>query len=98
MSEEQRRKQRVCLNRDNFEQIKRLYKIKTKNELLEITNLGISALKNLTRKIESYDGADEPTFDVLYKKLGRKRKNKNELHNEIRSIMGNDDSLTLKRV
>ena len=33
MSEEQERKQRVCVNRDNFKQVERLCKIKTKNEL-----------------------------------------------------------------
>ena len=95
MSEERSRKLRVCVNPENFEQVKRLYKIKTKKELMEITNLGISALNSLIKKFESNDGDEEPTYNVFYGKSGRK-KNKNEHFNKICFIMGNDNSLTLR--
>ena len=43
MSEEQQRKERVSVNIKIFDQAKRLYSTKTKQELLEITNLSLSA-------------------------------------------------------
>ena len=43
MSKEQQRKERVSLNLEIFDQVKRLYTTKTKQELLEITNLSLSA-------------------------------------------------------
>ena len=43
MSEEQQRKQRVNVNLEIFHQVKRLYTTKTKQELLKITNLSLSA-------------------------------------------------------
>ena len=91
----QQRKTRVLINEKTFDQVKRLYKIKSKKELLEITNLSISALNNLIRKIESHEG-EELSFSNIYKKSGRNKKDKSELYTEIRSIMGNDNSLTLK--
>ena len=39
MSKEQKRKERVSVNLEIFYQVKRLYTKKTKQELLEITNL-----------------------------------------------------------
>ena len=38
MSKEQQRKERISLNLEIFDQVKRLYTTKTKQELLEITN------------------------------------------------------------
>ena len=47
----QQRKTRVLiLNEETFDQVKRLYKIKSKKELLEITNLSISALHVKSRE------------------------------------------------
>ena len=43
MSEEQQRKERVNVNLEIFDQVKRLYTTKTKNKLLEITNLKLQA-------------------------------------------------------
>ena len=43
MNEEQQRKERVSVNLQIFDQVKRLYTTKTKQELLEITNLKIQA-------------------------------------------------------
>ena len=43
MSEEPQRKERVSVNLEIFNQVKRLYTTKTKQELLEITNLNLSA-------------------------------------------------------
>ena len=43
MSEEQQRKERVSVNLEIIDQVKRLYTTKTKQELLEITNLSLSA-------------------------------------------------------
>ena len=83
----QQRKTRVLINEETFDQVKRLYKIKSKKELLEITNLSISALNNLIRKIESHDG-EELSFSNIYKNSGRNKKDKSELYTEIRSIMG----------
>ena len=91
----QQRKTRVLINEETFDQVKRLYKIKSKKELLEITNLSTSALNNLIRKIESHEG-EELSFSNIYKKSGRNKKDKSELYTEIRSIMGNDNSFTLK--
>ena len=43
MNEEQQRKKRVSVNLEIFDQVKRLYTTKTKQELLEIKNLSLSA-------------------------------------------------------
>ena len=83
----QQRKTRVLINEETFDQVKRLYKIKSKKELLEITNLSISALNNLIRKIESQE-SEELSFSNVYKTSGRNKKDKSELYTEIRSIMG----------
>ena len=91
----QQRKTRVLINEETFDLVKRLYKIKSKKKLLEITNLSISTLNNLIRKIESHEG-EELSFSNIYKKSGRNKKDESELYTEIRSIMGNDNSLTLK--
>ena len=91
----QQRKTRVLIIEETFDQVKRLYKIKSKKELLEITNLSISALNNLIRKIDSHEG-EELSFTNIYKKSRRNEKDKSELYTEIRSIMGNDNFLTLK--
>ncbi|KAI5152218.1 hypothetical protein ENBRE01_2660 [Enteropsectra breve] len=87
------RKQRKKLDSSIFEQIKRLYKSKTKQELAEITGVGLSAITNCIRKIETSD-AEEAYFSALYKKPDAKRRDKRHLHTEIRNIVGNDNSLT----
>ena len=43
MIEEQQRKERVSINLEIFDQVKRLYATKTKQELLENTNLKLQA-------------------------------------------------------
>ena len=43
MSEEQQREERVSSNFEIFDLVKQLYTTKTKQELLEITNLSLSA-------------------------------------------------------
>ena len=43
MSEEQQKKERVSVNLEIFDQVKRLYTTKTKQKPLEITNLSLSA-------------------------------------------------------
>ena len=49
----------------------------------------------MIRKIESHEG-EELSFSNIYKKFGRNKKDKSQLYTEIRSIIGNDNSLTLK--
>ena len=86
MSEERQRKERVSVNLEIFDQVKRLY---TTTRVLEITNLSLSALNKLIRKIENFSER-EPTFQALFKKAGRKMKNRDSLPTKIRDIMGND--------
>ena len=43
MIEEQQRKERVSVNLEIFDQVKRLYTTKTKQELFEIKNLKLQA-------------------------------------------------------
>ena len=43
MSEQQQNKERFSVNLEIFDQLKRLHTTKTKQELLEITNLSLSA-------------------------------------------------------
>ena len=43
MSEEQQRKERVSVNLEIIDQVKQLHTTKTKQELLETTNLSLSA-------------------------------------------------------
>ena len=45
------------------------------------------------RNIENYDNTDPP-FESVYAKAGRKKMNKNSLHDEIWNIMGSDNSFT----
>jgi len=89
------RKKRVMINAEVFNQIKRLYKSRSKLEIMEITSLSKNAVNEAIRKIENCE-CSEPQFETLYKKVGRKKLNKESLHNEIRNIMGNDNSLTQK--
>ena len=72
MSEERQRKERVSVNLEIFDQVKRLY---TTTRVLEITNLSLSALDKLIRKIENFSER-EPTFRALFKKAGRKIENR----------------------
>ncbi|KAG0422375.1 hypothetical protein DMUE_6217, partial [Dictyocoela muelleri] len=95
MTNESPRKARVPMKKDVFDQVKRLYKTKSKEDLIEITSLSRTALNVLIKKIETFEGEKDPTFEDLYKISGRKKKNKESLHTEIRSIIGNDNSLTL---
>lgn len=92
-NENSQRKQRLNMTSSMFSQIKRLYKLKTRKELMEITSLSKAALNVAIRKIESYANGDA-TFNALYKSAGRKRSIKDALNTEIRSLMGNDNSLT----
>ncbi len=68
--------------------------MKTVAELEEITCLGKSAIYNVINKIESFEGTIESTFTDLYEKPSSKVKNKSEVHSQIRTIFGNDKSLT----
>lgn len=87
------RKRRVVINPSIFDQIKRLYKQKSKEEMLEITSLSKSALNAAIRKIESFEN-DNPTFEALYKRAGRNKGNRDSLHAEIRTVFGNNNSFT----
>lgn len=46
------------------------------------------------RKIENNENQNDATYESAYAKPGRKKIPKDALHTEIRSIMGNDNSLT----
>ena len=83
--ENKRRKTRVVRTQSIFNQIKRLYKVKSKDELLEITSLSKAALNTSIRKIELCE--NEPTFETLYKSAGRKREDRSTLHTELRSLL-----------
>ncbi|KAG0442660.1 hypothetical protein DMUE_0106 [Dictyocoela muelleri] len=62
---------------------------------MEITRIGKSALLDAIHRIETYDD-ENPTFDKLYKKVGRKTSDKQALHAEIKSIIRDDNSLIQK--
>lgn len=87
------RKQRVVINASLFSQIKRFYKSKTIEELMEITSISRNSMYEAIRKIENSEESD-PSFEALYKKPGRKSIEKSILHMNTRDIMGNDNSLT----
>ncbi len=93
MSQENSRKRRVMINKDKFGLIKKFYKFKTKTELLEITGVSRSSLNKIIARLSS-EGGNDLTFENAFKKTGRKIKNKENLHCEIRNVMGNDNSLT----
>jgi len=94
MNSNQGRKVHAGVNHEKFNQIKRLYTSKSKKELLEITALSLNALNVAIRRIEECKSETEATFENLYAKPGRKKSAKLTLHSEIRSIIGNDNSLT----
>ena len=48
MCKERQRKKRVSVNLEIFDQVKRLFTTKTKQEQLEITNLKLQAERNLS--------------------------------------------------
>lgn len=87
------RKQRVLMNFSLFTQIKRFYKSKSIEELMEITSISRNSIYEAIRKIENCEESD-PSFEALYKNPGRNSIDKNVLHMEIRDIMGSDNSLT----
>ena len=95
INKEQQKKERVTVNLEIFDQVKQLYTTKTKQELLENTNLSLSTLNKLIGKIENFSQR-EPTFESSFKKARRKMKNKDFLHTKIRDIMGNKNSLTCR--
>ena len=57
MSEKQQKNERVSVNLEIFDLVKRLYTTKTKQELLEITNLSLSACNFKFRRLTK-----EPSF------------------------------------
>ena len=87
------RKVRVPINSNIFMQIKRFYKLKTKKELMEIYQISKTTLNTAIRKIESCENHDA-TFETLYMRAGRRPKDCTALHTEIRSLLGEDNSLT----
>ncbi|KAF7685531.1 hypothetical protein CDIK_3720 [Cucumispora dikerogammari] len=85
------RKKKTSMLATTFELVKRLYLTKTKTELKKISSLSRSALDALLKKIQDNEDLD---FKELYSKARRKKKNKESLHSQIRSVMGEDNSLT----
>ena len=57
--------------------------------------MSLSTLNKLIRKIKNFSEV-EPTFEALFKKAGRKTKNKDSLPTKIRDVMRNENSLTLR--
>ena len=76
----------IIVNLEISDEVKQLHTTKNKQELLENTNLSISTLNMLIRKIGNFSKG-EPTFKALFKKA-RNIKNKDFLHTKIRDIMG----------
>ncbi|KAG0436827.1 hypothetical protein DMUE_4030 [Dictyocoela muelleri] len=62
---------------------------------MEITGSGKSALLDEIHRIETYDD-ENPTFEKLYKKVGRKTSDKQALHADIKSLMRDNNSLSQK--
>ena len=62
------KERKVSVNLEIFDQVKRLYTTKSKQELLEITNFSLSVLQvnKLIRKIKNFSEG-EPTFEALLK-------------------------------
>ncbi|KAF7699615.1 hypothetical protein CDIK_1123 [Cucumispora dikerogammari] len=95
MTNEKRRKGKTLMSRGTFEQVKRLYKSKTKEEIMEITLLSRSALNVLIRKIESFENINDLTFESVYGKPERKKNNNEAIHVELRFMIGKDNFLIL---
>ncbi|KAF7685979.1 hypothetical protein CDIK_3272 [Cucumispora dikerogammari] len=93
MSDETTRKTRTTTSRTIFKQEKRMWKTKTKKELMDITSSGRTAINVLISKIEKNESLSLKDF---YSKASRNKKCKEALLAEIKSTLGNDISLTLK--
>ncbi|KAF7690793.1 hypothetical protein CDIK_2629 [Cucumispora dikerogammari] len=93
MSDESTQKTRTTVSRTIFEQVKQMWRIKTKEELMDITPLGRTAINVLISKIEKNENL---SFEDLYFKAGQKKKCKEAPHAETRSTLRNDNSLTLR--
>ncbi|KAF7701487.1 hypothetical protein CDIK_0801 [Cucumispora dikerogammari] len=89
MSDKSTRKTRTTISRIIFEQVKRMWKRKTKKELMDITSLSRTAINVLISKIEKNEIL---SFEDFYFKARRKKKCKEALRTEIMSTLGNDNS------
>ena len=69
MSDTNQRKKRILMTEDRFNQVKRLYKSKTKKELIEIIGINLNSLSEAIRKIE-HASDDDPKFKEVYKNAG----------------------------
>ena len=95
MSDTNQRKKRILMTEDRFNQVKRLYKSKTKKELIEIMGISLNSLNEAIRKIE-HASDDDPKFKEVYKKAGRKPIEKSGRISNILNIFGSDNSLTIR--
>ena len=80
---------RTKVTREKFDLIKKFKGVKSVKEIQDITSLSRSTIYNTIKKI---DELNDPTFEKIYKKVGRKKMNKSIIHCEIRSFVGNDNS------
>ncbi|OAF67156.1 hypothetical protein A3Q56_05111 [Intoshia linei] len=87
------RKIRKVVDKNTFETIERLYKTKNINELSELTNLSKDCTRKTIVKIE--DNSANCSYRDIYMKKGRKEKDNVVTENELRSIINDDNSLTL---
>lgn len=96
-NQQQPRRHRVAMNETTFNMIKKWNTTKSIHELVELTGLTRNVIYVAIRKIVAHN-ANNPSYESVYGKSGRKRLIKTELHCEIRNIVGNDNSLTQKGV
>ncbi|OAF64771.1 hypothetical protein A3Q56_07520 [Intoshia linei] len=89
------RKIRKVVDKNTFETIKRLYKTKNTNELSELTNLSKDCIRKTIVKIE--DNSANCSYSDIYMYMKKRRKEKDNVvtENELRSIINDDNSLTL---
>ena len=90
------RKPRVFITEAIFDQIVRLRSTKTKNELIDITGVSISALNKLLKKLDSLEEGETPLYSNFFNKPGRKILDKTQRYLELKLITGNDNTLTLQ--
>ena len=86
------RKPRVTLNEEKFNTILRSYKNMPPAELAQLIGLSYSSVIKAIAKIETCE--NDPSYQTLYSKPGRKKKDKTGLYSEIIKCFGNDNSLT----
>ena len=73
-----------------------LRSIRSKDELVTLTSISKTTINKLIKKLDEWEGEEDPSYEDFYVKRGRRIKDKSARYAEIRRVVCDDNSLTLR--